>query len=232
MPINSLDQLRANAPEGYKIFPDDALICLYKRDLKLDLPDGQVFDYLNVEQRPILLNCDQVIHLHSFFLPKSFYVVGFTTLFILLVGLLIYRSLNKKIPVRSKFNLGFKLGLLGVFVSVVLLIPNLLRFDVVTALTYTVGWFLITVPLLFLFGFVFHEVKEADIAGVSHFFFIKINKIINRRKSREVWLKISEEMDSGVLDKALWSQCFARAEGNEPKAKSYYMKARYDQLDN
>jgi hypothetical protein len=231
MAIYTLDQLRAAVPEHYKNFPDDALICLYRRDLKSDVPQGQVFDYLNVEARPIFLSCDQVIQLHSLFLPKSLYVVGLTTLLICIIGLLIYRSLNKIIPTGTKFTLGLKLASIGTFVSVFLLIPNLLRFDVVSALIYTVGWFLITVPLLFLLGFVIQLVKEPGLGEVMHLVSAKINKIMKPRKSKEVWLKISEEMDSGNLDKALWSQCFVKAEGNESKTKSFYMKARYDQLN-
>lgn len=208
-------------PEHYKNFPDDALICLYRRDLKSDLPQGQVFDYLNVEARPIFLNCDQVIQLHSLFLPKSLYVVGLTTLLICIIGFLIYRSLKKKIPSGTKFTLGLKLASIGTFVSVFLLIPHLLRFDVVTALTYALGWFLITVPLLFLLGLVVHLVKEQGLVKVIHFISAKFKKIVKSRESKAIWLKISEEMESGNLDKSLWSQCFAKAEGNESKTKSY-----------
>ena len=185
------------------------------------MPDGQVFDYLNVEQRPIFLNCDQVIQLHSFFLPKSFYVVGLTALFICIAGTLIYRSLNKKIPIGSKFNLGCKLGSIGTFVSVFLLIPHLLRFDVATALTYTFIWFLITVPLLLLLGFVIQQIQEVGLLEIKNFAFIKIKKIVKSRESKAVWGRVAEEMESGNLDKALWSQCFAKAEGNELKTKSY-----------
>ncbi len=231
MPISNLDQLRAQAPARYKDFPDDVLICLYRRELKLDVPEGQVFDLLNVEQRPMFLNCDQVIQLHSLFLPKSLYIVGLTTLLICLLGLLIYRSLNKKIPIDSKFTLAFKLGSFGTYASVFLLIPHLLRFDVVTALTYTVGWFLVTVPLLLLLGFVIQQIKEVGFVELKNIAFVKFRKIVKSRESRAVWERIADEMESGNLDKALWSQCFAKAEGNESKTKSYYMKARYDQLD-
>lgn len=230
MSIYNLDQLRAAVPEHYKNFPDDALICLYRRDLKSDLPQGQVFDYLGVEARPIFLNCDQVIQLHSFILPKSLYVVGLTTLLICIVGWLIYKSLNKKIPIDSKFTLGFKLGSFGTYVSVFLLIPHLLRFDVVTAVTYTVGWFLITVPLLLLLGFVIQQIKEVGLVGVKSFAVTQFKKIVNSRDSSEIWQQIAEEVESSNLDKALWAQCYAKADGNDSKTKSYYMKARYDKL--
>ena len=48
----------------------------------------------------------------------------------------------------------------------------------------------------------------------------------------EVWLKVSNEIDVGELDRAVWDQCLAQAGGDEAKAKSNYMIKRYDQLEN
>ncbi len=50
----------------------------------------------------------------------------------------------------------------------------------------------------------------------------------NNMNEEEIYELISEEIDSSAMKKGLWTKAFSEADGDEKKAKSLYIKYRFN----
>ena len=53
---------------------------------------------------------------------------------------------------------------------------------------------------------------------------------VNIMGDEELYLKATNEVESGINDAALWAKALALAEGDQEKAKYQYIKLRVEQL--
>lgn len=56
------------------------------------------------------------------------------------------------------------------------------------------------------------------------------NKEVVSASAEDIYKEIGQELEDGNVKLALWTQAFAESDGDEPKAKSFYIKLRFNQL--
>ena len=226
MAIYTIEQLRDAAPIALKNLPDDVLLCHYVKTVRRA---QDYFEYFGVD-KPLIFSCETLIDLYDVYLPANGLVTGVTAA----VGVAAAISWYKFCVRRSRdfrHATAIKLASMAGSLSILLGTFSLFRYNVITALSIFLVWTVVTVPTLFFVGYFYKLIKSQGISGLVKQVkgrFLQGKKL---RESQAVWLQVSDEIEAGNIDKALWAQCLAQAGGDEAKSKSDYMIKRYDQLE-
>lgn len=225
MTIYTLEQLRNTAPIALKNLPDDVLICHYMKSVG---GDQDAFQYFGVE-KPLIFSCETLVDLYDVYLPANGLVSGAVAAAGFAAAIILYKFFANRSK-NVQHGAAIKLAAMAGAFSILIGTASLFRYNVITALSIFLVWSVVTVPTFFAVGYVFRAFKSGGFSGLLK----KIRgQLIQEKKLRDspaIWLQVSNEIEAGSIDKALWAQCLAQAGGDEAKTKSDYMIKRYDQL--
>ncbi|MBW1785585.1 MAG: hypothetical protein JRK53_03045 [Deltaproteobacteria bacterium] len=81
-----------------------------------------------------------------------------------------------------------------------------------------------------------NTMKVSSRVNIKELNSLNLNQKDKRRENilidEQIYNKIADEIDGADLDKAVWTQAFALAEGDETRTKVQYIKLRYEKLAN
>ncbi len=230
MAIYSLDELRNTAPPDMRQMPDELLLCKYAERKGLDV--NEVAVRLKLEQlTPIY--CDRELAIESvktYHLPlgglSAGLFVGLSFSIILFVGKHFFKKIKRKTFISDLIRSAIVSCGFGLMLGVV----SMINHPVYISLLIAILWG----AVIGLFGILCSSVvalrrSKKIITDLKFLVFQSIPRI-RGRKDPKIWHQIAEEIRDGKINSGMWFQALSQSNGDEQKAKSLYMRLRYDEL--
>jgi len=62
------------------------------------------------------------------------------------------------------------------------------------------------------------------------FHYISKEEVVDRTQDKEIFQKITQEMEKGIVDTKIWGQALQNTYGDDERAISFYIQYRYNTL--